>query len=249
MEVSFLVAFVGGLLTFLSPCVLPLLPIYLAYLSGASPGEQASASRHTLFNSLAFSLGFSTAFVLIGIVFYSLISQFRMGDGFSQVMGVILLIVGGHTVGLYRIPFLMRDTRVQQKSMSKLTLGSSFLFGILFGAGWSPCIGPILAGILALSANTGDVTLAAILMLTFSVGLAIPFIGSAMLASHMGKWARKNARYTQYVERGTGVLIIAIGLCLLVFSVHDLANWATENVPWASALFDLESALVEPNEG
>ncbi|MFT5594278.1 MAG: cytochrome c-type biogenesis protein [Oceanicoccus sp.] len=251
MTVSFTVAFLGGLLTFLSPCVLPLLPAYLAYLSGATPGQgDESAQRfaqmkHTLFNALGFTLGFTVAFVLIGVLFYSLISQFRMGDGFSRVMGVLLIILGGHTLGLYRIPFLMRDTRMQQENVSKLTLFSSFLFGLLFGAGWSPCIGPILAGILSLSANSGQMTTAAALMAVFSFGLAIPFLISALLSNRMGQWARKNSRYTHIIERATGVLIILIGLSMLLVSIHDMSNWLTEHAPWASALFDVESSMVE----
>lgn len=254
MSVPFTVAFVGGLLTFLSPCVLPLLPAYLAYLSGTSgassdKNNQSSAQlKVTLLNALGFTLGFTVAFVLIGVLFYSLISQFRMGDGFSRVMGVILLILGLHTLGVYRIPFLMRDTRVQQNDVSKLTIFSSFLFGLLFGAGWSPCIGPILAGILAIAANSGEVLMAASLMAVFSFGLAIPFLLSALLASRMGQWARKNARYTHWIERLTGILIVLIGLSLLIFSVHDMSIWLTEHAPWASTLFEVESALVEGQE-
>ncbi|PID42607.1 MAG: cytochrome C biogenesis protein [Gammaproteobacteria bacterium] len=254
MTISFSVAFLGGLLTFLSPCVLPLLPAYLAYLSGTTPGQAADdlsgsqrfrQMKHTMCNALVFTLGFSVAFVLIGILFYSLISQFRMGDGFSRIMGILLIILGGHTIGLYRIPFLMRDTRAQQKDVSKLTLLSSFLFGLLFGAGWSPCIGPILAGILALSATSGEIGTAASLMAVFSAGLAVPFLLSALLANRMGQWARKNARYTVWFERLTGLLIIGIGLSMLLISVHDMSNWLAENVPWASALLDAESSLVE----
>ncbi len=243
MEVPFLVAFFGGILTFLSPCVLPLLPIYLACLSGSS-GENTRSSSKTLLNAVAFSIGFSSAFVMIGVVFYSLISQFRIGDGFSQFMGLLLVVIGGHTLGLYRIPLLMRDTRNFQSRTDKIGLLGSFALGILFAAGWSPCIGPILAGILALSVNSSETFSAAVLMLTFSAGLSIPFMLSALLANKVGAWLKSSIPFTGLAEKMSGVMIILIGLGLLVFSTHDIANWATENVPWANDILELEARML-----
>jgi cytochrome c-type biogenesis protein len=171
-----------------------------------------------------------------------------MGDGFSQLVGAVLILVGGHTLGLYRIPFLMRDMRFQKQELNKLTVVSSFLFGVLFGAGWSPCIGPILAGILALASTSGHMASAVVLMIAFSTGLAIPFMGSAVLVTEMKQWARKNARYTRYAEKTMGLLILLIGVLLFFVSIHDMSQWATEHLPWASALFEIESAMVETNE-
>ena len=247
MNISWGVAFLGGLLTFLSPCVLPLLPIYLSYLAGtAGSNEDISARRrNTLFNALAFTVGFTISFVLIGLVFYGVMSQFRVSGWFSKVLGIILIILGLHTLGVYRIPFLLRDSRkLDNDKLNSFTIGSSFLMGLLFAAGWSPCIGPILATILSLTTTTGSIVDAGIMMVVFSVGLAIPFIIAALLADKASQWARRNARFTVWAERITGALILAIGLALFFFSIHDMSYWAQEHMPWAQEMLNIESKLL-----
>lgn len=244
-NISFSIAFLGGLLTFLSPCVLPLLPIYLSYLAGSSGAIHGKEynQRNALMNALSFSLGFTISFVLIGVVFFELVAQFRVGGLFSQIMGVVLIILGLHTIGIFKIPLLMRDSRKMEKATT-FTLGGSLLLGILFAAGWSPCIGPILATILALSSQSGDTTTAAIMMFVFSAGLAIPFIVSALLAGKVTIWVRKNAKYTMWVERFMGALILLVGIALLFFSIHDMANWAQEHLPWAESMLELEDKML-----
>lgn len=243
---SFGIAFLGGLLTFLSPCVLPLLPIYLSYLAGTQGTIADNNYNHkqTLLNAIAFSLGFTISFVLIGVVFFELVAQFRVGSIFSQVMGALLIVLGLHTLGVFKIPFLLRDSRKMDKA-NKFTLGGAFLLGILFAAGWSPCIGPILATILAVASQTGNTMSAALLMLVFSSGLAIPFIVAALLAGKASGWARKNAKYTSWIERIMGGLILIIGIILLFFSIHDMSNWAQEHLPWADSILNLEDKMLE----
>ena len=247
MNISWGVAFLGGLLTFLSPCVLPLLPIYLSYLAGTAGSNKdlSARRRHTLFNALAFTVGFTVSFVLIGLVFYGVMSQFRVSGWFSKVLGIILIILGLHTLGVFRIPFLLRDSRkLDNDKLNSFTIGSSFLMGLLFAAGWSPCIGPILATILSLTTTTGNIIDAGLMMLIFSIGLAIPFIIAALLADKASQWARRNARFTVWVERFTGVLILAIGLALFFFSIHDMSGWAQEHMPWADDMLNIESKLL-----
>lgn len=247
--ISFGVAFLGGLLTFLSPCVLPLLPIYLSYLAGTQGHitDDNHNQKQTLFNALAFSLGFTISFVLIGVLFFELVSQFRVGSIFSQVMGALLIVLGLHTLGVFKIPFLLKDSRKMDKA-NKFTLGGALLLGILFAAGWSPCIGPILATILALTSQSGTTLTAAMMMLVFSAGLAIPFIVAALLASKASEWAGKNARYTVWVERIMGVLILLVGIVLLFFSIHDMSNWAQEHMPWAETMLEIEDKMLEETE-
>lgn len=252
VNISWGVAFLGGLLTFFSPCVLPLLPIYLSYLAGTAGGDSDLKARRkqTLMNAVAFSVGFTVSFVLIGLVFYGVMSQFRVSGWFSKVLGVVLIILGLHTLGVYRIPFLLRDSRkLDNDKLNAFTIGSSFLMGLLFAAGWSPCIGPILATILSLTtAASGSMLGAALMMLIFSVGLAIPFIIAALLADKASGWARRNARFTVWAERATGVLIILIGLGLFFISIHDMAGWAQENMPWAESMLNIESQLLGEEE-
>lgn len=251
MDVSLTIAFFGGLLTFLSPCVLPLLPIYLSYMAGTqssgsevSPEEKKLGLRHSLFNALAFSAGFTVSFVLIGVLFYGVVSQFRTGDLFSKIMGVVLIILGIHTIGIYRIPLLMRDSRKLDVKINTYTIGGSFILGVVFAAGWSPCIGPILATILALSSSSDTMVSAVVMMLTFSFGLAIPFIIAALLVNKASEWASRNSRYTIWVERTTGLFILVFGLILLFVSIHDIAGWMQENVPWADSLLNVESKML-----
>lgn len=241
---NFSIAFIGGLLTFLSPCVLPLLPVYLSYMAGTSTSDSDQSQRHTLINALSFSFGFTIAFVLIGVAFYGVVAQLRVGPLFSQVLGGVLIILGLHTLGVYKIPFLMRDSRKMGSNVNALSIGSSCMMGVFFAAGWSPCIGPILASILALGSATGSVHSAALMMLVFSLGLAIPFILSALLSSKASGWARKNARHTVWFERITGLLILAIGILLLFVSIHDLSGWLQEHAPWADHLLEIEESLL-----
>lgn len=250
-NLSWGVAFFGGLLTFLSPCVLPLLPIYLSYLAGtAGGGQEVSARRkQTFLNAIAFSVGFTVSFVLIGLAFYGVMSQFRISGWFSKILGILLIILGLHTLGVFRIPFLLRDSRkLDNDKLNSFTLGGSFLLGLLFAAGWSPCIGPILATILSLTTTSGNLAGAGVMMLLFSIGLAIPFILAALLADKASQWARRNARYTVWVEKITGVLILVIGLMLFFFSIHEMSGWAQEHMPWADSMLNIESKMLGEDE-
>lgn len=251
-NISWGVAFLGGLLTFFSPCVLPLLPIYLSYLAGTAGSDTDLRARRkqTMMNAVAFSVGFTVSFVLIGLVFYGVMSQFRVSGWFSKVLGIVLIILGLHTIGVFKIPFLLRDSRkMDSEKLNSFTLGSSFLMGLLFAAGWSPCIGPILATILSLTtAASGSVVGAGLMMLVFSIGLAIPFIIAAFLADKASRWARRNAKFTVWAERATGVLILLIGLALFFFSIHDMSGWAQEHMPWADNMLNIESQLLGEDE-
>ena len=181
-QISISLAFLAGLASFLSPCVFSLVPAYIGYLGGrAAGGENNNANRWITFShGLAFVLGFSTVFVLFGVAAAfagGLLYDLRYW--LAKIGGIVVIIFGLHMIGVFHIPFLAYDTRVQQIPDPKWGYLSSALLGVFFSAGWSPCVGPVLGAILTLAINGGSVPFGAVLLISYSVGLAIPFLIAA----------------------------------------------------------------------
>ena len=222
-------AFLAGLASFLSPCVFSLVPAYVGYLGGrAAGGELAEGgNRWTTFtHGLAFVLGFSFVFVLLGVAtsaFGSLLYDLRFI--LAKVGGVVVVIFGLHMIGVYRIPFLEYDTRVQELPDPKWGYLSSALLGVFFSAGWSPCVGPVLGAILTLALNGGSVSQGASLLSAYSAGLAIPFLVAALGVGWVTTTLRRYGKVMRYVEIAMGVILVIIGIMLLAGTFERLAQF------------------------
>ncbi|HIE24463.1 MAG TPA: cytochrome c biogenesis protein CcdA [Anaerolineales bacterium] len=220
-------AFVAGLASFLSPCVFSLVPAYVGYLSGRAAGGDNN-KLSTFFHGLAFVLGFSIVFVLLGIAasaFGGVLYEIR--EWLAKIGGIVVVIFGIHMIGIYRIPFLEYDTRVQELPDPKYGYFSSLLLGVFFSAGWSPCVGPVLGAILTLALNGGNISQGAVLLTAYSAGLAIPFLVAALGIGWVSTTLRKYGKAMRYVEIAMGVVLIIIGIMLFSGTFELLARYGT----------------------
>jgi cytochrome c-type biogenesis protein len=246
-NVTLLAAFGAGLLSFISPCVLPLIPGYLSYISGMSLEElrgtvgpdgaavivaaPPEARRRVVLSSLAFILGFSIVFISLGAS-ASVIGQFMMArlDVLGKIAGAIIIVFGLHTMGVLRIEWLYQDTRVQTSKRPAGILGAT-LVGIAFAFGWTPCIGPILAGILAVAAAQDTVGDGVRLLSAYSIGLGIPFFAAALAINRFFAAFAKIRRYYHTIEIASGALLIIIGVLIFTNRFTVIAQWLTPYLP------------------
>lgn len=218
IKVSLLAAFGGGLLSFLSPCVLPLMPVYVSFVTGYSVQELKEGEFSTvkiLIPTLAFILGFSLVFVALGAS-ATLIGEIlnRYLHIISRILGILVIILGLHIMGVFRLPFLQRHLQFKEVKTPKGVLGPLVL-GMAFALGWSPCTGPILASILAYASTQQHVAKGIILLATYSIGLAIPFLLFALLFSYAIKILQRFQRFFQAVEVISGLILIGLGVLML----------------------------------
>jgi cytochrome c-type biogenesis protein len=235
-DVSILAALVAGVISFLSPCVLPLVPPYLVYLTGATAehvasGEPRAASHRAVMVAAAmFVLGFSTVFVALGAsasVVGSLVRAWSVE--LSIAAGLIIIVMGLHFLGLTRIGFLMREGRL---GMAKpVGLWGAYVMGLAFAFGWTPCIGPILAAILAVAASEATVTKGAGLLAVYSAGLGIPFLLAAVAVKRFSALLARFKHQLVNVERAMGVLMIATGVAFLTGTITHVSIWMLETFP------------------
>lgn len=210
-------AFLAGLASFLSPCVFSLVPAYVGYLGGrAAGGETTESNRFITFtHGLAFVLGFSFVFITLGVATSTLGHiLFDLRYWLAKIGGVVVIVFGLHMTGIFRIPFLEYDTRVQQVPDRKLGYLSSALMGVFFSAGWAPCVGPVLGAILTLALNGGSVSTGVSLLSAYSAGLAIPFLIAALGVGWVSLTLRKYGKVMHYVEVVMGVVLVIIGFML-----------------------------------
>ncbi|MGC9522569.1 MAG: cytochrome c biogenesis CcdA family protein [Anaerolineae bacterium] len=227
VEVNLSLAFVAGLASFLAPCVLPLVPAYLGYLSGYTVGqpEEAAARRgHVVAHALAFVLGFSLIFVLLGTAAGAL-GRLLRGDWLRWVGGGVMIVFGLSLTGLLHVPLFDREARFAIGRGPKWGLASSVIAGLAFGAGWSPCIGPVLASILVLSADQATALQGALLLVAYSAGLGLPFIVVGLLIDRAGVLLARIAPYQSIVERAIGVVIIVVGIVLISDGFTTIGYW------------------------
>lgn len=219
-------AFGAGVLSFLTPCCLPIYPSFLSYVTGMSLDELSAGTRQVrvriLQHSLAFFIGFSTIYVALGLAASALGSFFYSSRGWLPIVGGIWVVLMGLTLlGFIRIPFMMREVRYQFANKPQGYFGS-VLVGLAFAAGWTPCIGPILGAVLALAA--GSPGMGGLLLLVYSIGFALPFIG---LAYWLGS-VRILSRYSLVVERVGGGIMVLMGVLLATGYMERMSAWLIE---------------------
>jgi cytochrome c-type biogenesis protein len=220
-----LVAFVAGVLSFLSPCVLPLVPSYLGFLTGMTL-PQVSARRHrVLLHALLFVGGFSLVFILLGASATALGRALNYYQVWLQrVGGALIILFGLVCLGAFNLQLFSRERRVQLDRKPVGYLGSA-LVGMAFAAGWTPCIGPVLGGILGLAATSGDVWRGMVLLAVYSAGLALPFLIAAVAIESFLDWFQRFRRFLPWVMRISGALLVLVGILLVTGEFTRMASW------------------------
>ncbi len=236
-EVSVLVVFTAGLFSFLSPCVLPLIPSYLSFLSGVSLEEMRSGTlqgnirRQVVLNSLFFIFGFSVVFISLGASASYLGSLFVGYRTFIRTLGGILIIlVGLYLIGVFKVPFLERYLQFNLKGKPTGYLGS-VLVGITFALAWTPCIGPILGAVLTLAGTSAEVDRGMLLLATYAAGLGLPFFLSALAMNSFFQFSQGFRRYIRVVHVAAGVLLLIVGVLILTDYLTILNAYAISLTP------------------
>jgi cytochrome c-type biogenesis protein len=235
-DVTYLAALFAGLISFLSPCVLPLVPPYLVYMAGASLERLADdepeprVRKETALAACLFVAGFSTVFIALGASATLIGAVLRAySDWLSMIAGIVIIVMGLHFLGLTRIDFLLREKRL---GMAKpVGLWGAYVMGLAFAFGWTPCIGPILAAILAVAASEATVWKGASLLAVYSLGLGIPFLIAALLAEPFAAFLSRFRAHLQKVEMAMGALLVLTGIMFLTGSITTMSFWLLETFP------------------
>lgn len=235
---AIMIALTAGLLSFLSPCVLPIVPPYLAYMGGVSVDDMASAGsgqraarRRVLLSAAFFVLGLSTVFLLLGFAFSAMGRMFlQFQDWFLIIAGVTVMIFGAHFLGIFRLSFLDREARIDTGDRGGSALGA-YILGLAFAFGWTPCLGPILGAILGLAASEGDVARGTALLAVYALGLGIPFLLVAAFFPRLTGAMAFMKRHLDRIERISGLLLWTVGLFMLTGQFTDFSWWLLERFP------------------
>jgi cytochrome c-type biogenesis protein len=219
------VAFAAGLLSFLSPCVLPLVPSYVGFLTGMTLPEMSGRRRIALLHAICFVAGFSLVFILLGASATALGRALNYYQIWLQRIGGILIIAFGLVcLGVFKVGLLTQEHRLHLERKPVGFLGSG-LVGMAFAAGWTPCIGPVLGAILGLAASSADLTRGMLLLAVYSAGLAVPFLIAAVAVESFLDWFQRFRRFLPWVMRLSGALLIFVGILLVTGEFTRLAGW------------------------
>jgi cytochrome c-type biogenesis protein len=227
-NISIGLAFLAGLASFLSPCVFSLVPAYIGYLGGRSAASAVGGKSNrwlTLSHGVAFVLGFSVVFIILGVATSALGGLlFNLRTWLARIGGIVVIIFGLHMTGIFRIPFLEYDLRPQSAPDRNRGYLASALMGVFFSAGWSPCVGPILGAILTLALNGGSILQGVQLLSAYSAGLAIPFLLASTQIGLVTMVIRRYGKVMRYVEIVMGVVLIVVGIMLLTGRYETIAS-------------------------
>ncbi len=243
LDLSYGGAALAGLLSFFSPCILPMVPFYLAYMAGTSVTElredgalPPGAQGRLLLRAAAFALGVTSIFVLLGVSATSLgrvVAEWRQTLGW--IAAAVLILFGLHFLGVLRIPLLYREARVQAGGRPGSVAGA-YVMGLAFGFGWTPCVGPALAAILMIAGGMGEPWRGGLLLLVYGLAMTLPFVVAALFAGPFLRWLGRNRGLMRHVERAMGVLLILFGLLIATNSVNLIADWMLRNFDWSKVL-------------
>jgi cytochrome c-type biogenesis protein len=225
------VAFTAGVLSFLSPCVLPLVPSYIGFLTGLTLEEMSNRRRVALIHATLFIIGFTAIFMLFGASATALGRVLKYHEVWLQrIGGVLIILFGLFCLGVLKLGALQQDRRLHLQDKPVGYLGS-VLVGMAFAAGWTPCIGPILGGIYTLAAASDSLGRGLLLLLAYSLGLAVPFLLAAWAVDRFLDWFQRFRPFLPWVMRATGILLVAVGLLLVTGQFTRLAAWLQQMTP------------------
>ncbi|SNX71075.1 cytochrome c biogenesis protein CcdA [Cereibacter ovatus] len=242
-EISYGAAAVAGLLSFLSPCILPMVPFYLCYMAGMSMAElrgadtiAPGAQRRLVVSAMGFALGVTTIFVLLGLGATALGGAFLQWKAqLSWGAAAVLLLFGLHFLGVVRIPFLYREARVQTSARPSSVVGA-YVMGLAFGFGWTPCVGPALAAILMIAGGMGELWRGASLLLTYGLAMTLPFVIAALFARPFLAWVGRHRHHLGHVEKAMGAMLILFAVLIATNSVNRIAEFMIRHLDWSGTL-------------
>ncbi len=231
LEVSLIGALAAGLLSFFTPCVLPMVPFYLSYMGGLSMTElrgddeiAPGAQRRLMISAVCFAAGVTTVFMLLGMGATALGQLFGdYLDSLKWIAVVILTVFGLHFLGVIKVPLLHREARMQSKAEASTVLGA-YLMGLAFGFGWTPCVGPALAAILMMASGMGNIWQGAFLLFVYGVGMTSPFILAAFFARPFLAWVQRHRAAFAWVEKGMGAMLIVFAILIATGGVNLIAS-------------------------
>ena len=240
LDVSILGAFLGGILVFFSPCILPIVPFYLSYMAGvgmASFNEEGKLPDdiryRAIISSVAFSLGIISVFVLLGAAAFSISKTFQSYiNEFRYLASAIILVIGLHFLGVVRIGILNRQFNLQAGDTSTMSIFNSYIVGLAFAAGWTPCVGGVLAAVLFTASFEETALRGVALLLIFGVGLTLPFVLAAAFIKPFLHFASRFRSHLSKVEKAMGLLLITFAFLLFSNSVNSIAFWMLEMSSW-----------------
>lgn len=237
-DISYAGALVAGLLSFASPCVLPLVPPYLCFLGGVTMQQltdtesiQARGARRVWVTAIAFVLGFASVFIALGAtatMFGNLVAEHL--QILSYIAGAVIIVLGLHFLGLFRIGILYREARFHIGQRPAGVIGA-YVVGLAFAFGWTPCVGPVLAAILFVAASEESALYGATLLAVYAAGIGIPFLVAALAAGPFMAFVKRFRKHLNRVEQALGVLLVATGILFLTGSMADMAYWLLETFP------------------
>lgn len=226
-NISLILAFSAGLISFLSPCVLPLVPAYISYITGTTIGNtnNKKSNLYVLYKSLGFVIGFSIIFIIMGASITSLGKVFIKNQSiFRRLSGILILVFGLHITGILKIKLFYREKRFLSFKDSSSPLGSIFM-GMAFAAGWTPCVGPILSSILLYASNMETISKGIILLVFYSLGLAVPFILTALAIDKLSLKIRNLGKYLNLISIISGILMIVMGILIFTNKISILSQY------------------------